>query len=541
MEQGRWNAAREGIETLRSLFMATKNMDIESRIKRFIVTGITRLTHTSMFSGANNFTDMTSDPLMSRIIGFTEDEIRTVYADELEAMARNMNRTVEDVVELLKRWYNGYCFDGLTTCFNPFPVLRDLQNGKVTKQGMTGATGTKWLRLGLNHGIDELLTKQKPHPVPIQDCATLDIDHIEKMQFNVPALLLQIGLLTLVPVEKQTNSISISNSHSSTNDDDDYLNEDEDDDDNINDGKSANPLVLCRPPNKYACSTIRALIQDSIMFSPRALAPANVNFMKAFRTCNHHLFSQTIYSLVLSTPYQLLSYPKSKTMENKQYVVSQLQNKNEHEKIDFLNEITGEFYIHRQIFTVLYIMYHYQDAVITSESSMQDGRADFVIKFVNRNKPLTWIIELGVVKGAATNDKLNTAVNAKLKQAKTYAEAVLGDVLCCAMVFNTNNPASSLSLSSSSLSSSSKKSKIREKANGQVETKVNGKEMMSSSSSSLSSSSTESPLESDLFAIFNKDTSKYANLVKWSRREGDSGGGGGGVVWIDEDDNNIRN
>jgi hypothetical protein len=92
---------------------------------------VARFARTSLFSGANNFEDLTSDPLLSAALGFSEAEIRATFGPELVRLGRDgMNRkTADDALHELAFWYNGYCFDkkGMAPCFNPYPVLVALQ------------------------------------------------------------------------------------------------------------------------------------------------------------------------------------------------------------------------------------------------------------------------------------------------------------------------------------------------------------------------------------------------------------------------------
>jgi hypothetical protein len=312
IEKGRWKAAREGVDTLSSLFMATKNVAVNYRIQHFIVTGIIKLTHTSLFSGANNFIDMTNHELLSKVIGFTKDEIRHVYADELKFTATNMKTSERNVMSLLKYWYNGYCFDGKTTCFNPFPVLKDLRQGILTEQGMIGATDAKWLRLTVDSTFGALTSKQK---APLVASASLNIKQIEEQTFNMPALLLQIGLLTLIPSD---NQVSLSNAN------------------------AAQQMMVCKPPNEYARVTILEMIQDSVMFSTSKLSETSSKIIQALCAFDHKQFSETIYAMILSTPYELAPRIQKSTLAL-----------SEHDKVGYLKTLASEAYIHRQIFTVL--------------------------------------------------------------------------------------------------------------------------------------------------------------------------------------------
>ena len=69
-----------GIKALRSLAMSTKSPHFGSRIERCLITGVARFANISLFScGANNFTDLTSHPLISHVLGFSESEIRATW------------------------------------------------------------------------------------------------------------------------------------------------------------------------------------------------------------------------------------------------------------------------------------------------------------------------------------------------------------------------------------------------------------------------------------------------------------------------------
>jgi hypothetical protein len=147
VSKGRWAAADAGVEALRSLAMATKSPHFGSRIERCLITGVARFARTSLFSGANNFDDLTSDPLLSRVLGFSAVEIRATFPEELERLAKGQGTDVSGAMQQLEHWYNGYCFDGSSSCFNPFPVLAALERGLITQREMEASSGSNWLGL----------------------------------------------------------------------------------------------------------------------------------------------------------------------------------------------------------------------------------------------------------------------------------------------------------------------------------------------------------------------------------------------------------
>jgi hypothetical protein len=176
--------------------MSTKASGIGNRIEKCIVTGVARFTHTSFFSGANNFVDFTDSPIISRAIGFSEEEIRTVYPAELQRLARNLHKNVDGAITELARWYNGYCFDGKTSCFNPFPVLLALRTGNISEKELDAASGTNWLSLTPDAFVSGLAKEM----VQFNQISLLKIDiaDLEAKRIGVVPLLLQTGLLSLV-------------------------------------------------------------------------------------------------------------------------------------------------------------------------------------------------------------------------------------------------------------------------------------------------------------------------------------------------------
>jgi hypothetical protein len=198
VSKGRWAAADAGIEALSSLAMATKSPDTGARIERCLVTGVARFAHTSLFSGANNFVDLTGSPLLSRVLGFSEAEIRASFPDELKRLAAGLGVSSTDAaVAKLAHWYNGYCFDGVSSSFNPFPVLQALKAGTITEREMAAASGTNWLGL-LPRAVLERLADELASSADF-DASSVDVADLEAQRVRAVPLLLQTGLLALEP------------------------------------------------------------------------------------------------------------------------------------------------------------------------------------------------------------------------------------------------------------------------------------------------------------------------------------------------------
>jgi hypothetical protein len=112
IKAGKWDAAYMGVEALRSLFMTTKDAYCSRRIEYFLVTGVARIARASLFSGANNFVDLTHEPIMSRILGFSERDIRANFPAQLERLGRVLSGSdaadsVTVAMSALRQEFNG--------------------------------------------------------------------------------------------------------------------------------------------------------------------------------------------------------------------------------------------------------------------------------------------------------------------------------------------------------------------------------------------------------------------------------------------------
>ena len=86
---------------------------------RFVfITGISMFPKTNMHSGLNNVDDISLDPEYSTICGFTEIELKTVFAPELKKLE---NIAFEDI----KKYYNGYGWrcKQKDRVYNPYSII----------------------------------------------------------------------------------------------------------------------------------------------------------------------------------------------------------------------------------------------------------------------------------------------------------------------------------------------------------------------------------------------------------------------------------
>ncbi|MBK1617004.1 hypothetical protein CKO42_00770 [Lamprobacter modestohalophilus] len=102
--------ARQLREGLRNLYSVIKDND--AHIRFVFITGVSKFSKVSLFSGLNNLQDITIDQRYSALCGYTEDDLDAVFAPEIEGLDRQQ----------IKDWYNGYNWTG-EAVYNPFDLL----------------------------------------------------------------------------------------------------------------------------------------------------------------------------------------------------------------------------------------------------------------------------------------------------------------------------------------------------------------------------------------------------------------------------------
>ncbi|HEK25199.1 MAG: AAA family ATPase [Hydrogenobaculum sp.] len=102
--------AYENREILKDFYSPLK--DLDPYLKLVFLTGVSRFSKVSIFSGLNQLRDITLSKEFSTICGYTQKELETVFEDQL----------VEFDKDEVKNWYNGYNWLG-EPVYNPFDIL----------------------------------------------------------------------------------------------------------------------------------------------------------------------------------------------------------------------------------------------------------------------------------------------------------------------------------------------------------------------------------------------------------------------------------
>ena len=177
-------------EVLKDLYSVIKDND--AHIQFAFLTGVSKFSKVSLFSGLNNLEDITLEAAFSDICGYTDADVDTVFAPELVGLDR----------EEIRRWYNGYNWLG-TPVYNPFDLLKLFRFREFRPFWFESATPGFLIKLLEKR---QQCTPDLSHIVaPEMLLSTFDVDNMP-----VEALLFQAGYLTIESVRHVAGLMQVS-------------------------------------------------------------------------------------------------------------------------------------------------------------------------------------------------------------------------------------------------------------------------------------------------------------------------------------------
>ncbi len=171
------------------------------KLRFTILTGVSKFTKLSIFSGLNSPLDISMDPRFAALVGFTEAELRANFQEHIHAFAEKKGVADEEIMRLLKKWYDGYHFsknqkDGV---YNPFSIAYALMNLDFDNYwGMSGGATIIYERLKCLQRI--------PEDLNYTTAARSEFEACDAENLTLNALLYQGGYLTIESYNEKAKS-----------------------------------------------------------------------------------------------------------------------------------------------------------------------------------------------------------------------------------------------------------------------------------------------------------------------------------------------
>ena len=158
----------------------TKIKENDEYLRFVFLTGVSKFSNVSLFSGLNNLEDISLNPDFGNVCGYTQLDLDTSFAPYLEGVD----------MEQIKRWYNGYNFLG-DRVYNPYDILLFIKNHRMFKN--------YWFETGTPKFLMELIKKNQYFIPEFNGMETdeslvnsFDIENLE-----LETILFQTGYLTI--------------------------------------------------------------------------------------------------------------------------------------------------------------------------------------------------------------------------------------------------------------------------------------------------------------------------------------------------------
>ena len=243
-------------EELKNFYSVIKGAD--EFLKFVFITGVSKFSKVSLFSGLNNIQDITLNPNYATICGYRQEDVETVFAKHLKG---------QDFAKIQK-WYNGYKFLG-EGVYNPFDILLFISNN-FTYRNYWFSTATPTFLLKLIEKNNYFLPNLENIIKDDKMLDSFDVDYIE-----LETLMWQTGYLTIIESYENFDGME----------------------------------YLLSIPNQEVKISLLGSIAD-FMSKVQNSKPVRNNLLKALNSHDFTLFENTFKSLFASIPYNLFTNNK---------------------------------------------------------------------------------------------------------------------------------------------------------------------------------------------------------------------------------------
>ena len=193
--------AKSNREVLREFYSVLKSCD--KYLKFVFITGVSKFSKVSIFSGMNNLEDITLKKISVKLLGITEEEIFKYLSLHMNNLVNETGLAREELLEEVKYWYDGYSWDGRVKLFNPHSLLYLFKYCEFNNY---------WFTSGTTAFLMDIIKKSVFAPANLEGVTlgsyVFDSYDIENMDIN--SLLFQTGYLTVKDINKKEDFIPLS-------------------------------------------------------------------------------------------------------------------------------------------------------------------------------------------------------------------------------------------------------------------------------------------------------------------------------------------
>jgi hypothetical protein len=196
LEKGQLEQAKENQTIMKTFYSVLK--DAESNIQFLFITGVSKFAKVSIFSDLNHLTDLTLDKNYSTIVGYTQEELESNFEDFIEVTMQDLAISRKVLLAAMKKWYDGFSWDGKNLLYNPFGILNFFQNRAFRNYWFATGTPTFLVKLMREQSIFEF------ESLRVTD-VFLEKSNLDNL--DIVSVMFQTGYLTIKEMDLMTGEI----------------------------------------------------------------------------------------------------------------------------------------------------------------------------------------------------------------------------------------------------------------------------------------------------------------------------------------------
>ncbi|MBF0360974.1 MAG: ATP-binding protein [Oligoflexia bacterium] len=176
-------------EFLKNFYGVMKALD--ANIRFIFLTGVTKFSKVSVFSGLNNLTDITMSSNQAGMLGYTEEELLHYFHQYIEEFSKDKEIPLEVLVSEIRTWYNGFRFsEDEVKVYNPFSTLLLFKEKRFRNY---------WFETGTPKFLMELIKEREFNLLDAEDKTVEEysFSSFEVSDISIYPLLYQTGYFTI--------------------------------------------------------------------------------------------------------------------------------------------------------------------------------------------------------------------------------------------------------------------------------------------------------------------------------------------------------
>jgi hypothetical protein len=196
LEKGQIEQAKENQIIMKSFYSVIK--DAEESIQFLFITGVSKFAKFSIFSDLNHLTDLTLHQEFTTIVGYTQEELENNFEDNIEFTMQKLAISREDLLATMKKWYDGFSWDGKNLLYNPFGILNFFSNRAFRNYWFATGTPTFLVKLMREKGLYEFESQR------VTD-VFLEKSNLDSL--DIVSVMFQTGYLTVKEMDLMTGEM----------------------------------------------------------------------------------------------------------------------------------------------------------------------------------------------------------------------------------------------------------------------------------------------------------------------------------------------